>query len=69
MREKDARNFFCGGRGTGGVGAYCETVSKKTGVISNDNAAVVRVYREMGISSESISFCSFLIALGSFIES
>lgn len=69
MREKDARNFFFDGRGTGGVGAYCKTVSEKTGVIFSYNAATVRVYREMGISSESISFCSFLIALGSFIES
>ena len=69
MREKDARNFFFDGRGTGGAGAYCGTVSEKTGTISNDNAAVVHGYREMGISIESISFCSFLIALGSFIES
>ena len=46
-----------------------ERYPKKTGAIFNNNAATARGYREIGISSESISFCSFLIALGSFIES
>ena len=46
-----------------------ERYPKKTDAIFNNGAAATCGYREIGISSESISFCSFLIALGSFIES